>query len=185
MARNVLDDITASARDFDIHSIESEDGAARTVDEWTGDQDATDPADLPVFHSFSFTDAVAVVEGSQSDAFHVLRGIAEELMNKYVAEGKSAKATQDHRTYHATMAQGIENVLVALSEHIEAAKQRVQAATSEEKQHLGVNFKPVIFAGPSSLEEPNAVPFSDGQHTVNTLGGMKVVAATAEPRSRK
>ena len=82
------------------------------------------------------------------------------------------------------MAQGIENVLVALSEHIEAAKQRVQAATSEEKQHLGVNFKPVIFAGPSSLEEPDAVPFSDGQHTVNTLGGMKVVSATAEPRSK-
>ena len=121
----------------------------------------------------------------QSDSFQVFRTIAEDLMNRYVAEGKSAKATQDHRTYHATMAQGIENVLVALSEHIEAAKQRVQAATSEDKRHLGVNVKRVINVGPSSLEEPDAEPFSDGQHTVNTLGGMKVVSATAEQRSRK
>ena len=185
MARSVMDDIAASARDFDIHSIESEEDAAQFIDEVSGDQDKTADADRAVPDAIPFADAVSVVEGSQSDSFQVFRAIAEDLMNKYVAEGKSAKATQDHRTYHATMAQGIENVLVALSEHIEAAKQRVQAATSEEKRHLGVNVKRVINVGPSSLEEPDATPFSDGQHTVNTLGGMKVVSATAEPRSRK
>ena len=144
MARSIMEDIAASARDFDIHSIESEEDAAQFIDEVSGDQDKTADADRAVPDAIPFADAVSVVEGSQSDSFQVFRAIAEDLMNKYVAEGKSAKATQDHRTYHATMAQGIENVLVALSEHIEAAKQRVQAATSEEKRHLGVNVKRVI-----------------------------------------
>jgi len=186
MARDTLQDIAASASDFDIHSIESEDDAAQRIEEMGGDSDTTDPADQDAPDAIPFADAVSVVEGAQSDSFHVFRAIAEDLMTTYVAEGKSAKATQDHRTYHATMAQGIENVLVALSEHIEAAKQRVQAGTSEEKRHLGVNVKRVINVGPSSLEEPNAEPFhtNDGQ-SVGTLGGMKVVSAVEIPRPRK
>jgi hypothetical protein len=183
VARNVMDDIRASARAFDIDSLESDEIAAHDIDEVAGDQDETDIEDRNVPDAIPFAAAVSVVEGSQSDSFHVFRATAESLMNKYIAEGKSAKATQDHRTYHTTMAQGIENVLVALAEHIEAATERVKAASSEEKRHLGVNVKRVIAVGPSSLEESKTSGFvsTDGQHV--HLDGMNVVAAKVQPKN--
>jgi hypothetical protein len=80
------------------------------------------------------------------------------MMDGYLAESKNLKTSQDHRTVHANMAMGIEKLLVAWSEYVAEANDRVKNATTEEKRHRGIKVKSPVNQSTAPVEESNATP---------------------------
>ncbi len=156
MARDVMQDIRDSYHAFDIHSQASELDAAAFVDEMSGEGDETPAEDANVPDAMPFAAAVAVVDGVQDEAFQLFRQAAQTMMDGYLAESKNLKASQDHRTVHANMALGIEKLLVAWSEYVTEANDRVKNATTEEKRHRGAKVKSSANQSVAPVEESNA-----------------------------
>jgi hypothetical protein len=152
--KNTMQDIRDTYHNLDITSLESELEAQKQIDYESGDFDETPAEDVNVPDSMPFAAAVAVVDGVQDEAFQLFRQAAQTMMDGYLAESKNLKSSQDHRTVHANMAMGIEKLLVAWSEYVAEANDRVKNATTEEKRQRGVRVKPVVNKGPAPVEEP-------------------------------
>jgi hypothetical protein len=153
-----MQDIRDTYHNLDINSLESELKAQRQIDYESGDFDETPDEDANVPDAMPFAAAVAVVDGVQDEAFQLFRQAAQTMMDGYLAESKNLKTSQDHRTVHANMAMGIEKLLVAWSEYVAEANDRVKNATTEEKRHRGIKVKSPVNQSTAPVEESNATP---------------------------
>jgi|SRR5580704_6789667 hypothetical protein len=173
--------IHESARKFDLDHNPNED-VEQFIGDGNGDSNETPAEDADMPDAMPFSAAVKIVETSQDETFQFFAEIQEQLMLKYTAESKKFNASQDHRTLHANLAMGIEQVRLVWGERIAEATDRLQRATTEEKRSLGVNVKQILAASPVPTAELSAKPFYVDDELIPTLPGMKVVSAEAQPR---
>ena len=78
--------------------------------------------------------ALTVIAGSKSEGFQFLQEVADQMLAQFAAKGKDVKATQDSRTLYATMALGIEKLLVEWGARVTEAKERLEKTTPDERR---------------------------------------------------
>jgi len=173
--------IRASARTFDLDSDPNEE-TQQYIDEANGDQDATAAQDAEVSDGMPLDAAVKIVTMAQDETFQFFCEIQSQLQAKYLVESKRFNVTSDHRTFHANLAQGIEQSRLLWGQRIAEATERLQRATAEERRQLNTTVQRVLDSAAPIEERATGKPlFIDGE-LVSTLPGMNVVAAEAAPR---
>lgn len=167
--------IRASAQAFDL-DYDPNAEVEEYIDAANGDQDVTTPEDLSEEEGMPLDAAVRIVELSKDETFQFFCEIQEQLQAKYVAESKKFNVSQDHRTFHASLAQGIEQVRVLFGERIAEATERLQRANPEERRQLSATVTQILAESPTE-ERASSRPLVINGEMVNTLGGMRVVEA--------
>jgi hypothetical protein len=174
MARNVLDDILQSARDFDINSEESELKAAAFVDDLTGDGDETleGEANINGFDSRPLDNAIEILRVSKSPVYQEIFGALKALHAECIEKSKNEKQSADFRNLHHVKGLGVEASLGIFTAILEESEARLKAATPAERRAMGKDAnqfisdliapvaepKEPIVCGPSSLDETPRVP---------------------------
>ena len=132
-----LDAIARTAHDMDINSQESEILAQEEIDYMSGELDVTPDEDAEVPDAMPLPTALALISSTKYEGFQLMQAVAEEMRDQFAAKGKDVKATQDSRTLYATMALGIEKLLIEWGARVTEAKERLEKTTPDERQKIG------------------------------------------------
>lgn len=203
-----LQAIHDSARNFDLYDEAGEAVATKILDDMAGEADFTPDEDqfgCNGFDGVPLSGAIDTARLAQVPAFQQIHAAIKDLHAQCVEKSKDEKQSADYRALHHAKGLGVEQVLGVINAALEESEARLKAATPAERRAMGSEAntfisdliapvaasqteaespKRVINVGPSSLDEPNAAPAIINGERVGSLPGMRVVSATAQPRSR-